>query len=948
MFIYSSVIYTEENTHIFNPDNAVSLGKGTAGTSVIGINGTSANVTASPYDFVDSIVSNVDSIPDIGIHSNFTAQQAGPDLISDRLDEADTKGYTLNDWVDSNTSDVDGHTGYGTSSNFTAEKYTDTINDTLTEAATSGRNEAWVSPNNFQDPTNVWSTETNAYDENTGTRSSCSVAASSWSGYLVLNLTGSTTGSKLEYYVGRSGILVNNMRIDVANGTGSWINVYTGNPSVNAWTNVTGFTHTITAMRFSFYNSNSFQTRIAYVYEADYLGNAVPFNYELDYEFQWTPANYTSDNEQLCIRTGPLNSETLGVNVWNGESWTNIIASLAPNAWNNVSVSTYLTNNTITFCYKGGTESSDTVQSTWQIESALLHTWNNSNFEIDLEEQWGNVNFNGVNEILCIYLRSHVGSEPIRVDVWYNSAWQNLFTDLSVGWNNATVSSYLAGSTFTIRFKGSIETADTTQDSWNIDAALLNGWSSNVQDSVDNDISNVDSMADKGTNINFTAQQYDPDGISDTLTEANTEVAIAKVGTDTSGTGNSLALSFSHALAAGSNRLVVVYAQAENGANIDVSGITYGGTAMSKAIDGVTSSSGYYILVEIWYLLEVSLGSTGSKTVIITYSGSASSLEVNGFCAEYQNVKQAAPEATDSDGSTSSTTVTNNVSPSTGAWVISAVGCGQAGSYTHSSPQTEVLDYADTSSQFAVAELRGGNGETSESSTWSGSLLNRQYRVCAFWTPASNYELDLEVQWTSADFNQTNEYLCLYGETMGAEDIRVDAWNGSSWTNLFTDLSTGWNNVTVSSYLTSSTFTIRFKGSNETGDTTQDSWKIDATFLNVWTNNARYYDYVLSSTSQKAYDQNMTLTLYNYSNINRLTNCTVWFHDGTQSVQVRIFNGVVTQSSGQNYLLPAGSSRYIAVYVEQNSVGTSTLYLRLEAKTQNSIVYTCSIELRVT
>ena len=57
-------------------------------------------------------------------------------------------------------------------------------------------------------------------------------------------------------------------------------------------------------------------------------------------------------------------------------------------------------------------------------------------------------------------------------------------------------------------------------------------------------------------------------------------------------------------------------------------------------------------------------------------------------------------------------------------------------------------------------------------------------------------------------------------EQWAAEDIRVDAWNGSSWTTLFTDLSTGWNNVTVSSYLTSSTFTIRFKGSNETGDTT--------------------------------------------------------------------------------------------------------------------------------
>ena len=56
----------------------------------------------------------------------------------------------------------------------------------------------------------------------------------------------------------------------------------------------------------------------------------------------------------------------------------------------------------------------------------------------------------------------------------------------------------------------------------------------------------------------------------------------------------------------------------------------------------------------------------------------------------------------------------------------------------------------------------------------------------------------------------------------------------SAWINLLTDLSAGWNNVTISSYLDSSTFTIRFKGGNETIDTTQDSWEIDATLLHVW------------------------------------------------------------------------------------------------------------------
>jgi hypothetical protein len=47
IFIYSSIIYTQENTNIFNPDIAVVLGSGTAGTSEIGVNGTSAKVNVS-------------------------------------------------------------------------------------------------------------------------------------------------------------------------------------------------------------------------------------------------------------------------------------------------------------------------------------------------------------------------------------------------------------------------------------------------------------------------------------------------------------------------------------------------------------------------------------------------------------------------------------------------------------------------------------------------------------------------------------------------------------------------------------------------------------------------------------------------------------------------------------------------------------------------------------
>ena len=100
---------------------------------------------------------------------------------------------------------------------------------------------------------------------------------------------------------------------------------------------------------------------------------------------------------------------------------------------------------------------------------------------------------------------------------------------------------------------------------------------------------------------------------------------------------------------------------------------------------------------------------------------------------------------------------------------------------------------------------------------------------------STNYELDLEVQWTNVDFDETNEELCICGGVMGSENLRVDVWNGSSWQNAIATLSSGWNNVTVSAYLVSSTFTIRFNGSIETADGTQDNWAIDTTLLHVWT-----------------------------------------------------------------------------------------------------------------
>ncbi len=89
----------------------------------------------------------------------------------------------------------------------------------------------------------------------------------------------------------------------------------------------------------------------------------------------------------------------------------------------------------------------------------------------------------------------------------------------------------------------------------------------------------------------------------------------------------------------------------------------------------------------------------------------------------------------------------------------------------------------------------------------------------------------IEAQWTNVNYTSPNQWLCIYGGTMASEDIRVDVRNGSTWINLFTNLVVGWNNISVSQYVSSSTFTIRFKDGTQTSDPVQSTWQIDAALL---------------------------------------------------------------------------------------------------------------------
>ena len=453
-----------------------------------GLTWTSTSVpTGSPsQNYVNDDTSDVDSSPDKGTHSSFPAQK-NTDGAYDNLTEGNfpiISGDTQQ-FVQSNSSDVDGNGNTGTAGNFTTEQYNDNINDTLTETnSVATVPERYVYGSSNQNP-GTWTNPTYAYDNSTtNAATKASSSSGTWSGYLVINLTATTVGTKIRYMVGRSTNSTNlwtTMTVNVANQTGSWTNVYNGTPTYASTTyqNLTfASTMTYTAIEYQFYRSGGSSSATVSLYETQAINATYtpPANYQLDLERRWTSAPYNVNGTKLlCIKTGTLNTEALEVDAWTG-SWTVINSSLVPNAWNNISVSSCLTAVDFVIRFIDGTRSGDTAQSSWQIDAVLLHTWNiTNNYRLDLEELWTNANY--TNAKLCIKTGSFSGAETFAVDAWNGSAWTNVLGSMNANsWNNATVSAYLQTSNFTIRFKGTDETSDPTQDSWQIDAALLAVW----------------------------------------------------------------------------------------------------------------------------------------------------------------------------------------------------------------------------------------------------------------------------------------------------------------------------------------------------------------------------------------------------------------------------------------------------------------------------------------
>jgi len=172
-------------------------------------------------------------------------------------------------------------------------------------------------------------------------------------------------------------------------------------------------------------------------------------------------------------------------------------------------------------------------------------------------------------------------------------------------------------------------------------------------------------------------------------------------------------------------------------------------------------------------------------------------------------------------------------------WEIDWTGDGTAdasGSFTHQDAyayeNTGTISGLDTATEINAARVRFicNKGAGAPDTSYIDHV-----RLGVFQSASTDYELDFEYRWDTADFDDAFEVVSIYvlSANQSTENLVAYEWTGSDWSSLGTLSSDGWNNFTVS-YLTSATYTIRIIDSDQASDGTQDSWDIDLITLHTW------------------------------------------------------------------------------------------------------------------
>jgi len=493
--------------------------------------------SAAVEQFVDSNVSDVDGLGSKGTHSNFANQQDGPDAISDLLTEEDTNPVATNaeDDYDSYVGDVDSSPDRGVETNpvnaqgasldsqyMTLQEvdvgtpYQSTWLDTdqYDGLVESGITNVGVSPYlDTQDyPTSYVTTKAPG-------------SQGGWWGFPNTTLTGDLSVNVSLFCWNLDGTNDDGFDVyyDTSGGPGTLLGRVAQHTTQQYDTLLISGTFTQTQVNslrimLVFYKTGG--TNNAY---ADHLRIGVSSpkitNYEVDFEYSWNATDNDESHEEVCINIGIISgTEALNVSYWDGIGWTQL-GEITSSGWTNLTA-IGLTSATYAIRLRGAYSDNDAVPDSWTIDLITLHTWSDQtyNYELDLEVQWTSASFDNNNEFLCIYA-GDTDTEDLNIDVWTGASWTNVLSDLLPNtWNNISVKTWLTSSIFTIRFKGGLDTGDSSLSQWNIDATLLRTWNNIPSIDAEPSVSNADDgnyMYARARNYLITANVSDQDGFAD-------------------------------------------------------------------------------------------------------------------------------------------------------------------------------------------------------------------------------------------------------------------------------------------------------------------------------------------------------------------------------------------------------------------------------------------------
>jgi hypothetical protein len=205
-------------------------------------------------------------------------------------------------------------------------------------------------------------------------------------------------------------------------------------------------------------------------------------------------------------------------------------------------------------------------------------------------------------------------------------------------------------------------------------------------------------------------------------------------GSSTGGAGVS-SLSWSHTVASGSNRVLVVGVAAEysSSSSCQASSVTYGGTALTRIGQAVAGTS-IYQCASLWYLVAPAVG-----TASVSVSFGAALDGATAGAVTLFGIKQAAPDASNTSFSNSGATSTSVTTAAANSTVVDVFGSGQPlGDLAPGSGQTgqwsQDAGGTATSSGGSSTETVASAGSATLS--WTQTGINRSAQVVAAFGPA--------------------------------------------------------------------------------------------------------------------------------------------------------------------------------------------------------------------